>query len=72
MTVIATGPDEVNRVAIITVKHAIKLYARTGIKANRAYTPTHMKNFVEKTTGKKFKRGDWDAMVKALEEKLNG
>lgn len=72
MTIIAEGPSEVNRFAIITVKHAIKLYRDTGMKAHRAYTPTNMRNFVEKNTGKKFKAHDWDGMIAALEEKLNG
>lgn len=66
-----TGPTEVNRFAMIAVKNAIKLYKNTGMKANRAYTPTNMRAFVEKNTGKKFKARDWDGMIAALEEKLN-
>ena len=37
-----SGPTEVNTFVMITLKSAIKLYIQTGMKANRAYTPTNM------------------------------
>ena len=50
------GKKAVNVFACISVASAMRLYARTGIKANRAYTPTNMLAFVEQQTGKRFKR----------------
>ncbi len=50
------GEAATNVFACITVGHAMRLYAKTGIRAARNYTPTNMLRFVEQTTGKKFKR----------------
>ncbi len=50
------GKKAVNVFACLTVASALRLYAKTGIKANRAYTSTNMLAFVEQQTGKKFKR----------------
>jgi len=66
------GSAEVNRFVAVTLKSAIKLYKNTGMKANRAYTPTNMKRKAEELTGKKFKARDYDGMIAALEEMLNG
>ena len=51
-----TGDKAVNVFACLTVATAMKMYARTGIKANRNYTPKNMLAFVEQQTGRKFKR----------------
>ena len=50
------------------IKHAIAMYAATGLKANRAYTPANMRHAAEKITGKKFKARAYADMVAALEE----
>lgn len=50
------GEAAVNVFACLTVASALALYAKTGIKVNRAYTPSAMLAFVERTTGVKFKR----------------
>lgn len=68
--IVFTGETEVNRFVVVTLRSAIKLYSKTGMKPNRAYTPTNMKKMAEKLTGKTFKRGDWDSMVVALTEIL--
>lgn len=52
----------------VVIKSAIKLYARTGLRANSSYTPTAMKMTAEAITGKTFKRGDWQSMQDALQE----
>lgn len=62
--------DSVPNYQIIVVRRAILLYRDTGMKANRAYTPTNMKRTAENLTGLTFKRGDWTAMAKALEALL--
>ena len=62
--------DGISRFQIIVIKGAIKLYRDTGMKANRAYTPTNVKLMAEKLTGKKFKARDWDGMITALEALL--
>jgi len=43
----------------IAIKHALILYAKAGIKANRAYTPTAMLKAAEDITGIKYKRGQY-------------
>lgn len=50
------GPEAVNLFACIAVKHALKLYIKTGMKANRDYTPANMKAFVTRHTGKDYAR----------------
>ena len=54
----------------LVIARALKLYAKTGIKANRAYTPTNMLRMATKITGKSFKRGQYmeahDAIMEAL------
>jgi hypothetical protein len=43
----------------VVVAKALKLYAKTGMKANRAYTPTNMLRTAGNITGKKYKRGQY-------------
>ena len=62
--------EGVTRFQIIVVKNAIKLYKNTGMKANRAYTPTNMRLTAEKLTGRKFKARDWDGIIAGLEALL--
>ena len=49
-------PALINVFQCLTVASALSLYAKTRLKANRAYTPSAMLNFVNTTTGMKFKR----------------
>lgn len=56
--------------ALITLRQAIKVYAQTGMRVNNAYTPLRMKNTAERWTGRKFKRGDWTAMLEALDARI--
>lgn len=51
-------PELIDCFAITVVASAIKLYRKTGMKANRAYTPTNMLAFASKHTGKKYKRSE--------------
>lgn len=52
-----SGPAQVNTFVMITLKSAIKLYIQTGMKANRAYTPTNMLHKAGELLGKTYKRG---------------
>ena len=49
-------PATINAFQCLTIASALSLYAKTGLKANQAYTPSAMLNFVNKTTGMHFKR----------------
>ena len=51
----------------VVVAKALRLYAKTGLKVNTAYTPKAMLATAERITGKKFRR-DYLAAAEALEE----
>ena len=71
-----SGPAQVNTFVMITLKSAIKLYIQTGMKANRAYTPTNMLRKAGELLGKTYKRGQLqqahDDLAAKLEEIKNG
>ena len=48
------GPDGVALYRAIVLHGAIRMYARTGMRANRAYTPTAMLKAVSAITGKTY------------------
>lgn len=54
---IFTGTEQTRCFAAIALKHAIRLYVKTGMKANRAYTPAAMLQAASGYTGKTYKRG---------------
>ena len=66
-----TGPEEVSRFVLVTLKSGLKLYAKTGIKPNRAWTPTRMLAKATEFTGVKYRRGEYmkahDDLAKLLE-----
>ncbi len=64
-----SGPTEVNSYVLVVLKNAIKLYLRTGMKANRAYTPTNMLAKAGEFTGKTYKRGQLQQAFDDLEAK---
>lgn len=51
------GPDAVSLFRATVLRSAIDLYVKTGMKANRAYTPTNMLSAAASITGKVYKRG---------------
>lgn len=65
--IIFTG-DQVGVFAMITLKSALSLYAKTGMKANRAYTPTAMMRTASRMTGRTFKTRDYAGAIAALDE----
>lgn len=46
---------------------ALRLYARTGIQPNRAYTPGAMLRTAEHITGEQFRRGQYVQAAAALD-----
>lgn len=66
MTISATTPEQISAFAAITLAHALKLYARTGMKVNRAYTPANMMRTASAWTGQSFKARDYMAAANAL------
>ncbi len=58
---------EVNIIRAKVVAHALRLYARTGLQANRAYTPSAMLRTATDITGQRFKRGQYTQAAAALD-----
>ena len=50
--VVFDGPEEVSIFRAIVIKQALRLYAKTGMKANRAYTPSAMMAAAREITGR--------------------
>jgi len=51
------GKDAVQLYAAAVLRSAIKLYLKTGMRANRMYTPANMLLVAGNHTGKPYKRG---------------
>jgi hypothetical protein len=67
MSIVFEGKAGVDTYRAITLKHAIAFYAKSGMKVNRAYTPTRMLAAAGEITGQTFKRGQYAQAVAALE-----
>jgi hypothetical protein len=52
------GRDAVLLFAATTMRGAIDLYLKTGMKAGRLYTPTNMREAAGRVTGKHYKRNE--------------
>lgn len=52
----------------IVIASALDLYRKTGMKANRAYTPSAMMKAASQITGRKFKARDYETAAIALRE----
>ena len=77
MSITFTGREEVNTFVMITLKHGLILYARTGMRPNRAWTITNMLRKASSITGKPYKRGDamraagdLEAMLEAIKANM--
>lgn len=70
--IVFAGGDAVQVFRAKTIASALRLYAKTGIKANRAYTPTNMLAAASQITGIKFKRGQFEQAAQALTDWANG
>lgn len=65
-TVIFAGRDAVDLYRVTVLRSAIKLYAKTGIKATRLYTPTTMLRAAGGITGKTYRRGQFALAIADL------
>lgn len=63
---IFAGPKAVNVFRCTVIASALKLYAATGMQANRAYTPSAMLKAAFEETGIKFKRGQYLEAAEAM------
>lgn len=63
-----SGPDAVAIFRATAIASALKLYANTGMKMNRAYTPTAMMKAAHQITGLKFKPRQYLEAAAALKE----
>jgi hypothetical protein len=59
------GPDAVALYRATAIEHGLRLYAKTGMKPNRAWTPSAMLQAATGITGKPYKRGQY---VKAADD----
>lgn len=64
--VLFAGPVAVNVYRATAIGAALRLYAKTGLKVNRAYTPTAMLKAANEITGQSFKRGQYAEAGEAL------
>jgi len=53
------GPEATEAFRAITIAHALRFYAKTGMKMNRMYTPTRMMKVASSITGKTYKARDY-------------
>jgi len=67
MTTTFSG-SAVNVYGALVMAKALELYAKTGMRVNRAYTPSAMMRTAQNVTGKKFKARDYVGAAKALRE----
>jgi hypothetical protein len=65
MTSINT-PEQISAYQCLVIASALKLYAKTGMKAARAYTPANMIRAAEAMTGQKFRARDYMGAANAL------
>lgn len=70
--VVFSGRAAVDVFRAKTLASALRLYAKTGMKVNRAYTPTNMLATASSITGKKFKRGQFEQAAEALTQWADG
>lgn len=54
------GADAVSVFRALSIASGLRFYAKTGMKINRAYTPSNMLRAATEITGKKYKRGEYE------------
>lgn len=60
------GRDAVAIYRATVIESALRLYAKTGMRVNRAYTPAAMMRVAAEITGRKFKARDYLGAADAL------
>jgi hypothetical protein len=68
--IVATGTG-VNLFVAVSLKHGLSLYAKTGMKPNRMWTPKAMMAKASEITGKKFKARDYQGAIAALQAHID-
>jgi hypothetical protein len=63
-----TGKAGVSTFQALVLKQGLKLFAATGMKPNRQWTPSAMMKLAASITGKKFKARDYLGAVAELEK----
>jgi hypothetical protein len=58
--------SDVNIFVLASLASGLRLYAKTGIKPNRNWTPTNMLKTASQHTGKTYKRGQFEQAAKDL------
>lgn len=53
---------------VVVIVQALELYARTGMRVNRAYTPSAMMRAAAEITGRHFRARDYLGAARALRE----
>lgn len=64
------GEGAVAMFAMAVIASGLRLYAKTGMRPNRAYTPTAMMRATEHHTGFTFKKRDYIGAADALSAKV--
>lgn len=65
------GKEAVDVYAMIVIASGLRLYAKTGMKPNRAYTPSAMMRAAQQHTGKKFKARAYLEAADALQARAD-
>lgn len=69
-------PEQIERYRLVIIRSAIRIYLKTGMLANTAYTPANLRKAVSDLTLKKYKRSregleaalaDLNAHIEALD-----
>lgn len=64
------GEGAVNVFAMAVIASGLRLYAKTGMLPNRAYTPTKMMAAAERYLGQTFKKRDYLGAAEALSQRV--
>jgi len=67
MTIVFEGREGVQTYVALTLRQGLMLYSKTGMRPNRAWTPTAMLRKATEITGKKYKRGQYLLAAQDLE-----
>jgi hypothetical protein len=65
------GLDSVRLFQAMALKSGLRLYAKTGMRPNRAWTPSAMLKTAGSITGKDYKRGQYEQAAADLETWAN-
>jgi hypothetical protein len=74
MSIVFEGKAGVDTYRAIALKHGLKLYLNTGMKPNRAWTPTNMLKAAGAITGHTYRRSQYAQAIADLEAwiQING